>query len=85
MILNNIKSEVFKIFKTVCQSRSDIENITVCEYMPFKDKYGNEADNIVFSAYLKKNTIQQLNWDNLCFSDLERFCDSYFVHVALKN
>jgi len=66
------------------QSRSEIAQVCIFWSFPLIDSYGNSKDENVMKILIKRETLQNINFDNFDWNKFPEIADDYYEHAALS-
>lgn len=69
----------------VLQSRPDIAQVCLFWSMPLVESNGNKKDWNVMKLLIKKETLDNINFDNFDWTQLPNISDDYYLHSSLKK
>lgn len=73
--------DVLEKFKNI----SDLNNIDILWFLPLTDKYRNEENEKVMTMSFTRDTLGNIDFDNVNFNDIPEIADSYNQHPALDE
>ncbi len=57
-----IRSKMSDLYYKLYNSKLPISSVTISAYLSLTDKYGNQADDIVYTTILKSDEAEKVNW-----------------------
>lgn len=84
MIRSGMLIQANDILKAL-QSRTDISEIGLFWTFPLIDSYGNSSSQTVMKVFLKKETLDKINFDNFDWNKFPEIADDYYEHAALSE
>jgi hypothetical protein len=84
-----MESRMSDLYYKLYKSGFPIKSVSVCSYLTFVDKYGNKADDIVYTTILGKDEASKINWTNdeneIKTVIIPQVWTTNFIHPALTN
>ncbi|RJO58951.1 hypothetical protein C4546_05115 [Candidatus Parcubacteria bacterium] len=85
MTKKGIDKDILNTFKAIFATDTNPNLLaSVDVYFPTVDKYGNESDNRVIRALLKRETANKIQWDNILLENIPAVFDDYDEYVKFE-